>query len=165
MRHLLLPAVLLLGASCALAQSTPSQTPDPSTPSQSSTDSTSPGQATPDQSSPAQAAPSQTPDDMSQTSSGANNMVQGCLSGTDGNYMLTDKNGNTYKLTGDSAKLSEHVGHEVQVSGNTTGGSTTPSASGSSSDSTGAGGSQTIAVTAIKHVSKTCQSASSNMSH
>jgi hypothetical protein len=99
---------------------------------------------------------------MSQTSSGSN-MVQGCLSGTDGNYMLTDKNGTTYKLTGDSAKLSEHVGHEVQVSGTTSGGSTTPSASGSSSDSMSAG-SQTIAVTAIKHVSKTCQSAS-NMSH
>jgi hypothetical protein len=102
---------------------------------------------------------------MSQTSSGANNMVQGCLSGTDGNYMLTDKNGTTYKLTGDSAKLSEHVGHEVQISGTTTGGSTTTSSSGSSSsDTMGAGGSQTIAVTGVKHISKTCQSGS-NMSH
>jgi Protein of unknown function (DUF5818) len=160
MRHLLLPAVLLLGGCCAFAQSTPSQT-TPDTPSPSQTDSTTPSQTTPDQSSPAQAAPSQSTDSMSQMGSGAQT-VQGCLSGTDGNYTLTDKNGNTYKLTSDSAKLSEHVGHEIQVTGSASGGST---ASGSSSDSMSSGaGSQTIQVTSVKHIAKTCKSGDA-MSH
>ena len=29
--------------------------------------------------------------------------------------MLTDKNGTTYQLSGDTAKLSDHVGHEIKV--------------------------------------------------
>ena len=36
--------------------------------------------------------------------------VQGCRNGSDGNYILTDKNGSTFHLTGDAGKLSEHVG-------------------------------------------------------
>jgi len=164
MRHLLLPAVLLLCASFAFAQSTPGQTtPETTSPSQTTPDAASPGQTTPDQASPSQAAPSQSSDSMSQVGSCAQ-AVQGCLSGTDGNYTLTDKNGNTYKLTGDSAKLSEHVGHEVQVSGSTSGGSSA-SASGASNDSMSSGASsQTIQVTSLKHIAKTCKSGNA-MSH
>src|SRR5215471_16895679 len=43
--------------------------------------------------------------------------VEGCLSGSNGSYTLTDKNGTTYQLTGETAKLSEHVGHEVKITG------------------------------------------------
>jgi len=55
----------------------------------------------------------------SQSSSGASGQmtVEGCLSGSNGNFTLTDKNGITYQLTGDKAKLSEHVGHEIKVTG------------------------------------------------
>ena len=84
--------------------------------------------------------------------------VQGCLQGSDGNYTLTDKNGTTYQLQGDTSKLSAHVGHEVQITGSTT------SASTATSPTTGtpAGATQqpTLTVQNMKHISKTCKSAS-----
>jgi len=96
-------------------------------------------------------------------SKGGHTTVEGCLSGSNGNFTLTDKQGNSYQLTGDTAKLSEHVGHEIKVTGSadtSTGGGTT------TSDSTGAGASQTLQVMSVKHVSKTCQSGSSGtMNH
>jgi uncharacterized protein DUF5818 len=131
-RLLLLLSVLLLGACWAVAQDTTSQTkPNSSEPSASS------GQTT------------------SETSSGATT-VQGCLSGSSGNFTLTDKNGTTYQLTGDTAKLSEHVGHEVKVTGTSSSAST--ASSGTASATTGAAGSQTLEVSSVKHISKTCQS-------
>ena len=71
----------------------------------------------------------------SRTGAGGQMTVEGCLSGSSGNYTLSDKNGNTYQLTGDTAKLSEHVGHEVKVTGTAssapaTGGGTTASTPG-----------------------------------
>ncbi|MGZ4826320.1 MAG: DUF5818 domain-containing protein, partial [Terriglobales bacterium] len=50
------------------------------------------------------------------SSSGATT-VQGCLNRSDSGYTLTDKSGTTYQLTGDTSKLSAHVGHEVQIKG------------------------------------------------
>jgi hypothetical protein len=84
--------------------------------------------------------------------------VQGCLQGSNGNYTLTDKSGTTYQLQGDSSKLSAHVGHEVQITGKTSGVGATSSAVGSQS-----GGTQqpTLTVQSMKHVSKTCKSATS----
>ena len=96
----------------------------------------------------------------SRMGAGGHVTVEGCLSGTGGNYTLTAKNGMTYQLTGDTAKLSEHVGREVKVTGlseNATGG--TASAAG------GAGaGEHEIQVTSVKHISKTCKSGGA-MSH
>ena len=44
--------------------------------------------------------------------------LQGCLSGSDGAYNLTDKQtGMVFSLTGKSDTLSQHVGHEVEVTG------------------------------------------------
>lgn len=131
-RLLLLLSVLLLGACWAVAQDSTSQTS-----SNSSETSASSGQTS------------------SATASGATT-VQGCLSGSSGNFTLTDKNGNAYQLTGDTAKLSEHVGHEVKVTGTSSSAST---ASGTASATPGAAGnSQTLEVSSIKHISKTCQS-------
>jgi ABC-type phosphate transport system substrate-binding protein len=133
-RLLLLLSVLLLGACWAVAQDSTSQTS-----SNSSESSASSGQ------------------NSSATASGATT-VQGCLSGSSGNFTLTDKNGNTYQLTGDTAKLSEHVGHEVKVTG-TTSSSASAASGGSAAGTAGAAGnSQTLEVSSIKHVSKTCQS-------
>jgi hypothetical protein len=52
------------------------------------------------------------------STSTSNTGIQGCLSGSDGNYVLTqDGTGTVYKLSGGYSKLRDHVGHEVQVSG------------------------------------------------
>src|SRR5437660_10074020 len=99
----LLVSVLLLGASWVAAQDSSSQTnPNSSSPSQSAS-----------------------------ANAGGETTVEGCLSGSSGSYTISDKNGTTYQLTGDTAKLSEHVGHEVKITG--TSSSAPASASGSHS--------------------------------
>jgi hypothetical protein len=103
---------------------------------------------------------------MSQTSANGD-WIQGCLNGSDGNYTLTDQSGNSYRLTGDTAKLSEHIGHEVKVSGTkssaTATGASEGNASSSSMGQTG-GSQQTIQVSSVKHVSKTCQNSGTTTS-
>ncbi len=100
---------------------------------------------------------------MGQSTASGHTTVEGCLNGSNNSYTLTDKNGNTYQLTGDTAKLSEHVGHEVKITG-------TASAAGSSANggTTGAmggsGSQQSLQVTSVKHISKSCQ-AGGTMSH
>jgi hypothetical protein len=97
----------------------------------------------------------------SPTASGGHMTVEGCLSGSAGNYTLTDKNGTTYQLTGDTAKLSEHVGHEVKITGmEETGAAGTASSAGSTSASA-----HQLQVTSVKHISKTCKSGGGGMSH
>jgi len=128
---LLLVSVLLLGLSWAVAQDS-SAAPSSSYPAQQS---------------------------AGQSQSGASGQmtVEGCLSGSNGSFTLTDKNGMAYQLTGDTAKLSEHVGHEVKITG-------TSSASGSSASTSSASG-QTLQVSSMKHISKTCKSAGGGMTH
>jgi len=89
--------------------------------------------------------------------------VEGCLSGSSGNFTLTDKNGSFYKLTGNTEKLSEHVGHEVKVTG--TSGAAGTGASGSTETSASGAGGQSLQVTSLKHISKTCKSGGTGMSH
>jgi hypothetical protein len=140
----LLVSILLLGLTWAIAQDS---TSSPS--ASSGQNSASSGQ-------------------MSRSSSGGETTVQGCLSGSNGSYTLSDKNGTTYQLTGDSAKLSQHVGHEVKVTGTTGSASGSTGAEGSAGAAAGsagaAGAQQTLQVTSVKHVSKSCQ-AGSGMSH
>ena len=94
------------------------------------------------------------------TSAAGEKTVTGCLSGSNGSYTLTDKHGMAYQLTGDTAKLSEHVGHEIKVTG------TTSSSASSPSGATGsAGAERSIEVTSFKHISKTCQAAAGGMAH
>lgn len=86
--------------------------------------------------------------------------VDGCLSGSDGSYMLKDKaSGMTYNLTGNTSKLGAHVGHEVQVTGTAT--SASPGTESSASATTpanasGATGENTLRVSSMKHISATC---------
>lgn len=120
MRYFLLFSVLMLGASCAAAQSYPSQGPAGNTAGQQS--------------------------------------VTGCLSSSGGAYTLTAKDGKTYDLTGDTAKLNDHVGHEMKITG------TISPASAPSSGAMGKNsGQETIDVASFKHISKTCQGGA--MSH
>lgn len=99
----------------------------------------------------------------SQTSAGGQLTIEGCLSGSSGNYMLTDQNGTMYQLSGDTAKLSEHVGHEVKVSGTSSSADSSASSTGTANGASGSA-QQTIQVTSVKHISKTCKSGS-GMSH
>ena len=89
--------------------------------------------------------------------------VEGCLSGSSGNFTLTDKNGTAYQLTGDTAKLSEHVGHEVKVTGTSAAAAT--GASGSTETSAAGSAGQALQVTSVKHVAKTCKSGGGGMFH
>lgn len=128
MRQLLALLILLLGVSWAVAQ---------------------------DQSSPSQSSPTQS-DSGQMKSGGSQTTVEGCLSGSNGNYTLTDNKGNSYQLTGDTSKLSDHVGHTVKITGMTSGSS---AASGGAMGNTS---SQSLEVSSMKHISKTCKN--SNMS-
>jgi len=124
----LLLSVLILGMSWAVAQNTSSET---------GAASTSSGQTT-------------------HASTGNEKTVEGCLSESNGTYMLNAKNGMMYHLSGDTSKLSEHVGHEVKITGAMN--SSSSSGSGMSNGSAMSGESHTIDVTSVKHISKTCQS-------
>jgi hypothetical protein len=60
----------------------------------------------------------QTDSDASSSSTGNMKPVQGCLSSSQGKYVLTDSSGNAYMLSGQTAGLDSSVGHQVQVMGN-----------------------------------------------
>src|SRR6185503_18835522 len=66
-----------------------------------------------------------------QTSSASGNSIEGCLSGSAGNWTLTDQSGKTYQLSGDTSKLSDHVGHQIRVTGTDNSSSASNSSSGS----------------------------------
>jgi hypothetical protein len=99
----------------------------------------------------------QTGTSRTETSNTGQTTVRGCLQGSEGNYTLTDNAGTTYKLEGDTEKLSAHVGHEVQITGTTSGSS---AASSTTAGAAGAGTEKALNVQSVKHVSKTCKSAS-----
>jgi hypothetical protein len=91
-------------------------------------------------------------------SSANESTIQGCLSNSAGSFTLTDKAGKTYWLEGDTAKLSDHVGHEVRVTG------TESTAASGSQGATGTAGTTTeakrrINVTKMEHVSTSCSTA------
>ena len=83
--------------------------------------------------------------------------VEGCLQGSNGSYMLTATDGTTYQLSGDTSKLADHIGHEVQITG-----TTSASATNSSAGAAAGSSHQTLEVISMKHISTTCKSA---MSH
>ncbi len=77
--------------------------------------------------------------------------VEGCLHGSSqGDYTLTDKSGNTYQLTGNTAPLRNHVGHEMRVTG------LMASESASSSSGTMGAGKHGIRITSFQHMSPSC---------
>ena len=166
----LITAVLLLSAAWAVAQTSPSM-PQSTTPQQSTSPSTtSPSQqpATPDTSS---TTTQTTTTQTTQTSNNSSTSIEGCLSGSAGNWTLTDQSGKTWQLAGDTSKLSDHVGHQVRLMGtdnsSSASGSSSPSSSNpssanpsSSAGAAGAGSSSgtqsTFTVDKVKMISSTC---------
>ncbi len=55
--------------------------------------------------------------DSSMAGQAAGAQLRGCLTGSDGNYTLTDHSGSIYHLVGGAAQLQNSVGHEVEVTG------------------------------------------------
>ena len=84
--------------------------------------------------------------------------VEGCLQASSGSYTLTAKSGMVYRLEGDTAKLAEHVGHEVAITGTTS--PATATATGSKASTAGSASEHTLNVKDVKHISKTCKSTS-----
>jgi hypothetical protein len=48
---------------------------------------------------------------------GATQTIEGCLSGTPGEYNLTTRSGRIYSLAGDDSLLGDHVGEQVKIAG------------------------------------------------
>jgi len=46
--------------------------------------------------------------------------IDGCLQSSGGHYTVTDDNGKIHNLTGDTARLSHYVGHQVEITGTPT---------------------------------------------
>jgi hypothetical protein len=142
----LFTSILLLSSVWLMAQTTPSS-------SGSATQQPSTGQTSPSSEYPSQAAP-----DTTQTST-SNSTIEGCLAGSAGNFTLTDTAGKSWQLAGDTSKLTEHVGHQVRITGSEAGGAA-GGASGAGAGSSAAGGSSaspsTFTVQKVKMVSSSC---------
>jgi hypothetical protein len=138
-KTLLLTAILLLSVTWVVAQSNP----NPQPPSGNNAPTGSSGQMDPQSSQGSQGAQGENPQG---TNSGM--QLQGCLSGTSGNYMITDSSGATYQLQGEESQLSKNVGKEVRLSG------TAAPSSGSNT-----GSAQMFNVTKVRKVANACSNA------
>jgi len=95
------------------------------------------------------------PDQKSDSSNSGQTTVKGCLSKSDTGYVLTDKSGTAYQLTGDTSQLGAHVGHEVQIKGSKA------EASATGASSSGASSQAQLQVSSMKHISETCSTTKS----
>jgi hypothetical protein len=89
----------------------------------------------------------------SQASSAQSSVIRGCVSGSAGNFTLTDQNGMQYKLMGSDAALQSKIGHEVEITG-IENQSTTPDSEDQESESHATGAFQ---VSAVRDVSGSCR--------
>ena len=101
----------------------------------------------------AQTGASSAPSDPSASASS----IQGCLSGSAGNYTLTDQAGKTYTITGDASKLADNVGKEVQLTGKSMDSSASASSASAAAPGASAGSAQ-FEASKVKKVSDSCTS-------
>jgi hypothetical protein len=81
-----------------------------------------------------------------QTNTNASEMtIEGCLSGSAGNFTLTNNAGKTYQLQGAGSKLTGQVGHQVRIKGTqtATASATTPSGGSVSAETNQSGSTAT----------------------
>jgi hypothetical protein len=71
--------------------------------------------------------------------------VQGCLSVANGNFNLTDGSGTIYRMTGDTSKLAEYNGHQIEATG-----AVTPPTSGQPDSQ------PTLTIASVQDVASTC---------
>jgi hypothetical protein len=87
----LITAVLVLAASWTMAQSSTSQQPDTSQPAK--------------------------PDTAQTEQSDPNHVVEGCLTRQANKLIVTDAQGYTYELFGETKEVKENIGHQVRLYG------------------------------------------------
>lgn len=179
MRSFVLTSVLLLTAALAGAQTVPQQQapPDSQIPAEPGTPTTTPPtfpraqQLPPEQ----PGAPAQMPDQAAPPNNSISTStpltIEGCLSGSSGNFSLTDESRGTFQLIGADRQLTQQVGHTVRVTG------TAMNASGAARETPGVSakpeqeeneteaqmgnpapdnGPQTLRVDTVKVMSRTC---------
>jgi hypothetical protein len=145
----LLVAILFLSAMWVVAQTGATS---PSTGSSSAGQSAS----SPDQSAPGSSA-------SADQGMGSKSKIQGCLSGSAGNYTLTDASGKTYTITGDSSKLADNVNKEVELTGKAmeSSASSASSPSSAASPSGASSASAQFEASKVKKISDSCSAAKS----
>jgi hypothetical protein len=107
--------------------------------------------------------PSTSPTTETSTNSTASS-ARGCLSGSDGAYTLTDKQtGMVFSLIGKTDALGQHVGHEVEVTGQKSTAATSDNSAGSpnaadanAAGKTGNSATNTIQVDEVRMISDHC---------
>jgi hypothetical protein len=87
-----------------------------------------------------------------QTSQTSNSVIRGCLSGSDGNYTISDQNGTQYSIAGTDNELQARVGHEVEVTVR----QDMSSQSASQGEHTMSRSSNTVQVSDLRDVGATC---------
>jgi hypothetical protein len=84
--------------------------------------------------------------------------IQGCLTGSDGDFTLTDSKGIKYKLAGNTSRLSSYLEHQVEVKGKVAGSggetSNSPMSTDTSTGTQGTGTATKQGVVQTFHVSK-----------
>ena len=153
----LITEILLLSSVWVVAQTSPSAQ-QPANPSTSAPSQTSPSQqpTVPDSSS---TTTQTTTTQTTQTSTDSSTAIEGCLSGSAGNFTLTDQSGKAWQLAGDTSKLSDHVGHQVRIMGNDASSSAagaSPSSGAPASSGAGAASGSTFTVKKVKMISTSC---------
>ena len=101
------------------------------------------------------ASPTSSQASSSQTSDTEGKTIEGCLSGSAGNWTLTDSSGKTWQLQGDDSKLSKEVGHQVKIKGSEMAGSA-GAASPSSPGSTAPSAAAQFNVKSVTKIADTC---------
>jgi hypothetical protein len=94
-----------------------------------------------------------------QMNSGQNQTtIQGCLTSSSGNYVITDSSGTQYQLSGNTANLSSHANQQVKVKGVVSGSDTSTSGTGTQGTGTAttAGSAQTFHVSKVTKISDSC---------
>lgn len=109
----------------------------------------------------AQDTPSADPSPNSQSSKTdqtSSSVIRGCLSGSAGNYTITDQNGMQYTIAGPDNQLQARVGHEVEITTH----QDQTSESTSQGDQTTARSTNSVQVSDVRDVASTCKAGNSS---
>jgi hypothetical protein len=98
--------------------------------------------------------PASPPASQSSTAQNPGTVIRGCLTGSPGNFTLTDQNGMQYKLMGGDNLLQSKIGHEIEVTGT---GNQASEASGRDAQESTAPGPNGVQVSDVRDVSGSCR--------